>query len=151
MLKEQANNKEVRLRTDFFSCPSVKRHVGCGAYSIMEGLKTGLPRVLDALHEWRTCFQTPCVGRLFPFFFLFPVFSLQIITQQYLTKKEGRAAACLEFRSIMIFLLCLCTGSLEWVLLACCTPPSSCISRGRAPSAPTATSLYCAVKLVSRG
>lgn len=76
----------------------------------------------------------------FCIFFLVPsVFSLNnhlVISHQ----KEGRAAACPEARSIMIFLPCLCTGSSEWVasyLLAKdlwgCTPPSSCI---RAPSAP---------------
>lgn len=53
------------------------------------------------------------------FFFLVPsVFSSNhhlVISH----KKEGRAAVCLEARSIMIFLSSLCTGSSEWVVLAC--------------------------------
>lgn len=78
------------------------------------------------------------VGRVMHFFFLVPsVFSSNthlVISHQ----KKGRAAACLEARSIMIFLPCLCTGSSEWVLFACqglvgLHSPSSFI---RAPPAP---------------
>lgn len=76
--KNGLRTKKSDLEPIFFSCPSVKRHVGFGAYSITKALKTGLPRVLDALHEWRICFQVSCIGRVLHFFLVSRVFSSNI-------------------------------------------------------------------------
>lgn len=106
---------------------------GCGAYSMMKALKTGLPRVLDVLqHEGRICFQDFVLEEFCTFFLVSNVFSSNLV----ISHQKGGQNCCLpRIQKHYDFF----TMPLYWLFRVGAT----CI---RAPSAPTAISLYCTVK-----